>query len=322
MRPIVKILGGRLAKRRNDIHAIDECRAREALSCYSFMGCTSQSGVRDLLENLRESYAAARSFAESSDFRLAMARLRKTGPEWEPAQNFPNHCILLVANCSLRALSLIAGAKIKGWHLVVEDCPFSRNFIAPVSARCQSEVEFQPGHLLPARLREIMQTEGHGLVLFVTFCDRPVRKTDEGIETEVAGGRYYFSVVDALLMVAAFNKVFVLGSELRQIAVAHHTDWATGLISGETLFHYTSLCSEALSDVIATTPGQYIGVTQLVTRGTKYRVMTERNKKSLVKSLLHYCQISGMPILEQSYNRLLHKLDAPDPARAVESHLP
>ena len=97
------------------------------------------------------------------------------------------HNRLLVANCSLWTLSLIADAKTKGWHLVVEDVPFSRIFIAPVGTRGEHGVEFVPGRLLPARRRAIRRTGRKGPVLFVAFCDRPMSMACDGIETEVGG---------------------------------------------------------------------------------------------------------------------------------------
>jgi hypothetical protein len=206
---------------------------------------------------------------------------------------------------------LIADALTMGWRLVVEDVPFSRNFLAPVGGREPGRVEFLPGHLLPARHRAITQAGGPGATLFVTFCDRPARPVDDGVDTGVAGGRCHLSALDALLMVADFAEALVLGHELRRVIVTERVDWATGRIRGETLFHYTSRCGDALSEAIAATPGHYLGMTQLVTRGAKYRSIIAGGKKSLVRSLLHYCQTNGLPLPEQSYHRLLQELDAP-----------
>lgn len=314
MKPFLGRVASGLSMRRKVMCALDERRAREALSFCSFMGFTSRMGGKDLLNDFHRSFAAARSFAESSNFRLAHMRLGVASLKWERAQAPASRegYILLIANCSLGALSLIADAKIKGWCLVVEDCPFSRDFIMPINELCHGNVEFQTSHLLAARMREIKRAECRGITLFVTFCDRPMQTASDCIETNVRGAKHYFSVVDALLMVAAFDEVFVLGSGLRKVVVESRPDWETGRISGEILFQYTSICGLALDDLIAGDPGKYLGVVHLVTRSEKYRVITAGTKRSLIKSLLHYGQINGIPIPEQSYREFLRKLDAPN----------
>jgi hypothetical protein len=289
--------------------ALDDSRAREALACYSFIGWISPPGGGELRKNLQASFAKARLFAATPDFRRARTQLRQIGPQWTQRQTQPGCCFLLVAPGSLGACAVIASAQAQGWYLVVEDCPFSRNFLTPAGTGRRNELEFQPGHRLLARQRELRLTPGSGATLFVSFCDRPGWKGGDSLETEVAGGRYLLSTLDALLMAADFDGVFILGRELQPVAVAAaRLDWAAGRISGETLYHYIGLCGRALSEVMTSGPGQYLGVAQLVTRNVRYRTFRAAGRTSQVKSLLHYCQTGGLPIPEHSYARLLLQL--------------
>jgi hypothetical protein len=268
------------------------------------MGCPAPTRADDLLKSWAAAYALARSSAEAPGFQPAAL-------SWGSSPLADNHWVLLVANCSLGTLALITEAKGKGWRVVIEDCPFSRSFIARAGTPAHGAVEFQPGHRLPARFRELRGADGRGPALFVSFCDRPMQTTGDGLEFEVAGSRYCLSILDALLMVAAFDAVFVLGQELREVPVTSRPDPRNGRISGEALVYYTGLCGQALAGMIAAAPGQYLGYTQLVTRGAKYRLLRERGKRSLVKSLLHHCQISGLTIPEPGYRRLLLELEVP-----------
>jgi hypothetical protein len=204
----------------------------------------------------------------------------------------------------------MAGAAVQGWRLNVEDCAFSREFILPVGLRSHAPIELEPGYLLPARHRASARATEQKPTLYVTFCDRPFRTGGYDVETTVAGGRYRLCALDAMLTVAGFDQVFVLGAGLHSVAVADRLDWTTGRISGETLFHYTSLCSRALSELIVAAPGQYLGIIQLITRSLKYRSVTGVGRKAIVKSLLHYCQLNGLPVPEPAYRQLLLKLDA------------
>lgn len=307
----------RLSLHLQNVRMLDRERAQEALSCYSFMNGPSQAREKELLKTLAESYSSARRFAESSDFPKALTRLGPGMCKWGTVRLPSEGSSVLVANSSLNALSLIAEAKINGYSLIIEDCPFSRRFVAPLAAREPSGLEFLSGHLLPARQSEKLQIENCKPCLFVTFCDRPMWTVGDNIETNVAGNRYHFSVIDVLLMVRAAN-VFVLGNELSRIPASDELSRTGDQMSGETLIRYTALCSTALSDLMADAPGRYLGMTQLVTRSAKYKTNTEKNKKGLVRSLLHYCQVSGLSIPQQSYRRLLLDLEAPRPGAKAE----
>ena len=298
------------------IQPIDETRAREALSCYLFLGFGGDDGGRDLLRRLCASHATARLFAVSPDFGRARSKLGRTGAAWTPAP--AERCLLLVANASLRTLSVLAEARLAGWHLVVEACPFSRNFILPLATRAGG-VELQPGPLLPARHRALRRKDGPRSTLFVTFCDRPARSLNDGVEVMVAGVRCHLSALDALLMMADFDEVHVLGRDLGAAPGAEPVDWAAGRIRGEALFRCAGLCGTALAEVIAADPGGYLGLAQLVTRSVKYRMTAGNGRKSVVKSLLHYCQGSGAALPDRCYLRLLHALEEPAAVEPVRS---
>lgn len=295
------------------IKASDRSRAQEALQCYSFADFSDELAVAPSAAQLTLSFAMARRFAGKTNFRAARRQLNISSAVWrEPCGARPGP-VLVIAHCSIKALALIAEIAGEGRELLVEDCAFTREYVIPVKTGAKSRISLLPGGHIPARLRDLaLASQGEGVVC-MTFCDRAAETASEYASVEILGGGFDFSVLDALLISTQPGLSLVLGRELRPVAI--HLDWQArgGYVTGEALLGYACLCARHLEEQIKSDSAGYLGINGLVTRGRKWRAQVRNNKCSLLKSLLHYCQLNGVAVPPGDYHELLAQLDIPLP---------
>ena len=290
---------------------VDSSRAREAHYGFDFTGMMAGPDQAPRVEALQASFAAARLFAQAPDFAAARSRLQHHAGSWPRAPKRSPARILVIAHGSLPALALIAGARIADWNLVLEDGDFTGNYVRPLQTRAPRGLEFVAPARLPGVWRERENRDAGRAALWVTFCDRPMPAGGCGLTLELSRGKYHLSVIDALMMASGFDEVFVLGRELHRLAVPPTLRDGESRVSGETLTHYARQATSGLLELLESWPEQYLGITAWATRSERYRVLARNNKRALLRSLLHYCQLNGLPLPESVYHDFLLKTAAP-----------
>ena len=290
---------------------LDRSRAEAAHHGFDFTRLLADPGRAPRLEALQASFAAARLFAQAADFTAARRRLRRRAALWPPAPRRNLARVLVIAHASLPALAFIAEARMADWNLVLEDGDFAGDYVGPLQARVPRGVEFVATARLPGVWQEHENRADGPPTLWVTFCDRPVPAGGCGLTLELSRGKYHLSVTDALMMASGFDEVFVLGRELHRLDVPHPLRDPESRVGGETLLQSGRQAMSGLLELLELCPDQYLGMAALSTRSERYRVLARNNKRALLKSLLHYCQLNGLPLPAGLYLDLLLKAAAP-----------
>jgi hypothetical protein len=289
---------------------LDCSRARDAHYGFDFTRLMAGSDRAPRIEALQASFAAARLFAQATDFTAAQSRLPHCVGSWPPAPKRSLARVLVIAHGSLSTLALIAAARIADWNLVIEDGDFTETYVVPLYAKVPGGVEFVPPAKLPSVWQKHRNSENGLATIWLTFCDRPVHAGGCSLTVDLSRGKYHLSVIDALLMASGFDEVFVLGRDLQQIAVQQTLRDGASRVSGETLMQYARQAVSGLLELVECAPEQYLGMVSLVTRSERYRMLARNNKRALVRSLLQYCQTNGLPLPVDIYHDFLRRTEA------------
>lgn len=290
---------------------LDCSRAQAAHHGFEFTRLSAGPGQAPRFEALQASFTAARLFAQAADFAAARRRLGRRAGLWPVAPRWSRARVLVIAHGSLPTLALIAGARMAGWNLVLEDGGFTGEYVRPLYAKAPRGMELVPTARLPRVWQDRANRDDGLAALWVTFCDRPVQSGGCGLTIELSRGKYHLSVTDALMMASGFDEVFVLGRELHRVEVQHPLRDRESRVDGDTLLQYGRQAMSGLLELLELGPEQYLGMAALATRSERYRVLARSNQRALLTSLLHYCQLNGLPLPESRYLDFLLKAAAP-----------
>src|SRR5882724_10286620 len=163
----------------------------------------------DLIARYSETVVKADAFASAGNFKRALRALGTDLRHWESTGlgRLTECRITLAAPSNLAALALVAEAHALGWNLLIEECPFTQRFVQPVARREGRRIAFRPFSLIPALIRADAGAPGRGVVLYLTFPDRPFDSIRGSLVVRLLGRDYLLSIAEALLTRAAVDFV-------------------------------------------------------------------------------------------------------------------
>jgi hypothetical protein len=296
-----------LCSDRRKHRAIDRQRATDERSARSFLGLSSNPE----LAPLERSFALARIFASQATMGAAREVVGAPYFDWDQTglASIQRGPVLISTCASLQSLALIAEARCRGWSLLIEDCPFSRLFIKPLAERGREDLEMVHFSAIADRAQVITSRSPERALLTVVFCYRPRAKAGMEVDALICGLPFELSAVDALLHFSNWERIFTLGSTLRELSPLLSCERESPFVPGKTLIARTLLVASAIEEVLTVRADWFLGTGHLATRCAKFAIQQEASARSMVRSLLMQAQLHGVTIANDAYESFLHRLD-------------
>lgn len=181
---------------------------------------------------------------------------------------------LLLGGSTLGVLRQVAGAAAHGWHLVVEECEFAREFLGQLAGWGVGEL--QSLRQFPRAAVEQLKRQDRRSMLFVALVDRPMLPSANTPWLPTSLGPLAVTDLDGRLAQLPFERV----------GLANGVPWRASESGAVQTASDAAL--QTLATEIASEPGAYLGWRMLATHGHWYAPRLFRKGRSLAQCYLRY----------------------------------
>jgi hypothetical protein len=203
--------------------------------------------------------------------------------------NHGDRDIFVVANSSNATLAMLAkciATKKKVW---VEDCSFSRRFVAPLCGHASNDITLVPiQQILRSGRAAANGTFAGGPCIMVSILDRwATRHIEFDIKMEILRAKFYISPTDALIALvhpAPFLLDGVNLTQLRGYSIA-----ANEPIPKAVVVDLTGVLLKGVVRLLVEYPTQYLGPAALVSRSLRWRRDEARECEAIITAVFRSC---------------------------------